>query len=187
MRELVALEKEQAQPSKSKLTYPVKKKRPRRRKVARPVKRRVVVKSRRSRSSSSRSYASRRAPAGGGGGSGEVSFGVGWGTGSGVGFGSGSGEFNLAGFPFPYYLVTLRDKIALNWYRFTGGKELGVEIVVYFKVGRDGKLLELRLERSCGVARFDRAALEAIEKSAPFPPLPKGYDGNYLAIRVIFE
>jgi len=54
-------------------------------------------------------------------------------------------------------------------------------------VGRQGQLLELKLEKSCGVSRIDNYALEAVEKSAPFPPLPRAYEGEYLAIRVIFE
>jgi TonB family protein len=45
-------------------------------------------------------------------------------------------------------------------------------VIVIFEVARDGKLLQVRLKQSSGVAALDRAALNAIRLAAPFRPLP---------------
>jgi protein TonB len=46
--------------------------------------------------------------------------------------------------------------------------------VVRFKVNAAGELLEREIVKSSGKKTLDDAALASIEKSAPFPPMPKG-------------
>jgi TonB family protein len=48
----------------------------------------------------------------------------------------------------------------------------GMPSVVVFKIARDGKLSDLKLERSCGVPDMDKRAMKGVENSAPFAPLP---------------
>ncbi len=105
----------------------------------------------------------------------------------GAGLGSGSEEMKLGNFPYPFFLITVKEKIGFNWAQFMGGRKLGTEIWVYFKINRRGRIIEIKLEKSCGIARFDNYALKAVKDAEPFPRLPSTYSGEYLAIRVIFE
>ncbi len=117
-----------------------------------------------------------------GGGAPTISFGGGLGSGSG-----GGGEMRLGNFPYPFFLITVKEKIGFNWAQLMGGRKLGTEIWVYFKIDRQGRIIEIKLEKPCGISRFDNYALQAVKNSEPFPRLPSTYSGDYLAIRVIFE
>ncbi|GEM_PF-2421871 len=157
-----------------KLVYPRKKKRRKHRYITRK-KSAVVVRRKTSRSS-------RSSPGQEGEGAPTISFGGGAGPG-----GGGGGEMRLGNFPYPFFLITVREKIGFNWAQLMGGKKLGTEIWVYFKINRQGKIVEIKLEKPCGISRFDNYALQAVKDAEPFPRLPSTYSGDYLAIRVIFE
>ncbi len=105
----------------------------------------------------------------------------------GAGVGSGSGEMKLGNFPYPFFLITVKERIGFNWAQIMGGRRLGTEIWVYFKINRQGRIIEIKLEKSCGISRFDSYALKSVKDAEPFPRLPSTYSGDYLAIRVIFE
>lgn len=46
------------------------------------------------------------------------------------------------------------------------------EVLVAFAVGTGGNVKSVRIARSSGVASVDEAALSAVRKAAPFPPIP---------------
>jgi protein TonB len=46
------------------------------------------------------------------------------------------------------------------------------EVVVAFAVGSNGGVRSARVARSSGVSSVDQAALQAIRKASPFPPIP---------------
>ena len=46
------------------------------------------------------------------------------------------------------------------------------EARVSFTVGADGRVLKIALAKSTGNAELDSAALAAVERAAPFPPIP---------------
>jgi protein TonB len=48
------------------------------------------------------------------------------------------------------------------------------EVVVAFAVGSNGSVRSARVARSSGVSAVDQAALQAIRKASPFPPIPQG-------------
>jgi len=48
------------------------------------------------------------------------------------------------------------------------------EVVVSFAVGSNGGVRSARVSRSSGDAGVDQAALQAVRKAAPFPPIPEG-------------
>ncbi|MDQ3266104.1 MAG: TonB C-terminal domain-containing protein [Myxococcota bacterium] len=52
---------------------------------------------------------------------------------------------------------------------------LGNKAVVQVVIGSDGKLLSAELTTKSGSAAWDKAALSAVKKAAPFPPLPKSF------------
>lgn len=55
--------------------------------------------------------------------------------------------------------------------------------VVRFAIGGNGALAGLSIAQSSGSARLDRAAMQVIERAAPFPPPPPGAQRNF-SIRI---
>lgn len=75
---------------------------------------------------------------------------------------------------FGAYMSELQRRIKKAWFP---PRDLETKrVVVVFKIGRDGHLMKLRLERGSGAAVADNAALKAVETAAPFAPLPDGAD-----------
>ncbi|NIM14444.1 MAG: TonB family protein [Candidatus Aminicenantes bacterium] len=120
----------------------------------------------------------------GSGGSGGGSGG-GYGTGTGTGYGPGSGS---GGFPYAYYIETLRSKISSSWYSalVSPGLRGRFVAVVYFKISRNGRIQDLKLEEKSGINALDLSALRAVENAAPFPPLPNTYAHRYLGVHFEF-
>jgi TonB family protein len=122
------------------------------------------------------------------GGSG-LRIGLGEGPGGG-GFGSEYGDqIGLSGFPYQYYLQIISDRVSSSW--FTSLVDPGVSgtffASVYFKILRNGQVVDLKVKESSGIQSLDMSAQRAIQISAPFPPLPSDYEGDYLGIHLIFE
>lgn len=89
-------------------------------------------------------------------------------------------------FEFAYYLQQVRSLIARNWTPPAGAAQ-GAQVVVYFRVTRDGTLTAPRVETSSGNAWFDQAATRAVVLVGHLPPLPLGYAGADLGIHFGFE
>ncbi|MBZ4422311.1 TonB C-terminal domain-containing protein [Myxococcus sp. RHST-1-4] len=56
-----------------------------------------------------------------------------------------------------------------------GSPALGRKTVVQAVIGRDGKLVSATVSAESGSKTWDAAALAAVKKAAPFPPLPESY------------
>lgn len=125
------------------------------------------------------------------GGSGLRIGGIGEGEGGGGGiFGSEYGDqIGLSTFPYTYYLQILTDKISAAW--FTSLVDPGVRgtytVTVFFRIQRDGRVSDLKVEEASEIRSLDLSALRAITTAAPFPPLPEEYDQDFLGIHLIFE
>lgn len=104
----------------------------------------------------------------------------------GLGNGISAATLDGSGFGSPYYLTLVFGKIRDGW-------ENPVEtiatltVTVYFKILKDGQVLDAKVEKSSGIDLFDQSALHSILSSAPFPPLPVEYTGEYLGIHLEFE
>lgn len=111
--------------------------------------------------------------------------GPGSGPGSSLALGGGSGMLSLdsANFPFTYYLRQVTGRIEENWMR--PQQNLG-RVVVYFRIKRDGTILESRIQESSRNQTVDLLASGAIKRSEPFPPLPVEFGGDYLGIYLCF-
>ncbi len=116
-----------------------------------------------------------------GGGTGDGSGG----TGGGWGDGSGGGGY----FPHAYYIDLLRNRISASWYSSLVAPGLRGKYVtgVHFIIGRDGRVSELRVERSSGIDSLDLSARRAVENAAPFAPLPNDFASQYLVVHFEFE
>jgi protein TonB len=52
-------------------------------------------------------------------------------------------------------------------------------VLVQFSVTEGGRLASVRVARSSGSTRLDRAALTVVERAAPFPAPPAGADRSF--------
>lgn len=89
-------------------------------------------------------------------------------------------------FPFSYYLSAIERKVSENWLSTQGGRDGGISCIVYFRLSRNGRVGELRVETPSGNSHFDRSALRAIRSADPFPPLPRAFGESWLGIHFTF-
>lgn len=95
------------------------------------------------------------------------------------------------GVDFGPYLARVLEDVRRNWYNlipeearspfFKKGK-----LAIEFVIDKNGNVEGMRLRESSGDAPLDRAAWGGITASNPFPPLPKEFNGPYLALRFRF-
>ena len=91
-------------------------------------------------------------------------------------------------FEFSYYLQAVRRVVGDNWSPPNGLAPGGpaARSVVYFKIGRDGSVTGIQLERSSGFDFYDLTAVRAVTISQ-LPPLPLGYVGESLGVHFGFD
>ncbi len=73
---------------------------------------------------------------------------------------------------FGGYMAELQRRIKKSW--SPPETDTFKQVIVIFKLKGDGALLKLRLDTTSGSISADTAALRAVEKAAPFQPLPDG-------------
>lgn len=83
------------------------------------------------------------------------------------------------------YMKDLEQRIKRNWTPPKG--DSSKRVVITFTIGRDGRLLSARITKSSGVPLADRAAMSAIELTAPFRPLPPEFKGQSVPIEFTFD
>jgi TonB family protein len=89
-------------------------------------------------------------------------------------------------FPFSYYLAAIERKVSQNWFSGVSSGAEGLTCLVYFRLRRDGRVDDVRIEQGSGNTYFDRSAMRAVRSAAPFPPLPRAFTDNYLGIHFTF-
>lgn len=90
-------------------------------------------------------------------------------------------------FRWAYYLASIRNKIGQHWVPPAGLGGRMARATLYFRIGRDGTVTLARLEDGSGIAFFDQTAMRALQSATPLPPLPAGYDGEWLGVHFGFE
>lgn len=92
-------------------------------------------------------------------------------------------------FPFNYYLELLHKRIQENWnppfQREPEGKS--ITAVVVFRIERDGRIGDIRLEKKAGNFVYDQAVKRTIFNLGKLPPLPPEFEGEFLNLHVEFE
>lgn len=86
---------------------------------------------------------------------------------------------------FGPYMRELQRRIKRNWDPPKGNESK--RVVLIFKVSKDGRLKSLRVYKSSGVVEADKAAINAVELTAPFSPLPPEYKGSDIDIQFTFD
>ncbi|MGE5174790.1 MAG: energy transducer TonB [Hyphomicrobiales bacterium] len=92
-------------------------------------------------------------------------------------------------FRFAYYLAAIRNKIGSRWVPPPGLDARGrmVHATLYFRIGRDGQISVAQVENSSGNAFFDQTAMRALLAATPLPPLPAGYNDEWLGVHFGFD
>ncbi len=83
------------------------------------------------------------------------------------------------------YMRELQRRIKMNWEPPKGNESK--RVVLLFKIARDGRLISHRIYKSSGLPAADRAAMNAVELTAPFKPLPPEYKENSVEIQFTFD
>ena len=105
------------------------------------------------------------------------------GTGAGTPFRGAT--IDNATFNYPYWFTQAFNKISGN-FRNPVAYDGTLVCTIYFQVIKSGRVIELRIAESSGIAAFDDACLTAVDRSAPFPPLPRDFRDEILGISVPF-
>ena len=97
------------------------------------------------------------------------------GTGA-YGVGAPSASANQLSVRFQIYYTELWQTIRRHWVlpEALVQKTKGLEAVLVLRIMRNGALAKVWMEKGSGNDRFDQSALRAVERAAPFPPLPSG-------------
>ena len=112
----------------------------------------------------------------------EDEFGAEYGLGNGISAATVDGM----GFGSSYYLSLVFGRIRDLWDNPVRASAV-LRVTLYFKILKDGRILDAQVEKSSGIDLFDQSAMRAILSSVPFPPLPTEYRGEYLGIHLEFE
>ena len=83
------------------------------------------------------------------------------------------------------YMRDLEQRIKRNWTPPKG--DSSKRVVITFTISRDGRLLNKRIVKQSGSPLADRAAMSAIEQTAPFRPLPPEFKGQSVPIEFTFD
>jgi protein TonB len=96
-------------------------------------------------------------------------------------------QASFTNFPYPWYITQARNALWREWSKLMpeGGAELSA--LVSFSVNKSGYVYDVKVEKVSGDDSFDYAACAAVEKSAPYPPLPEGFEKDVLTVTVEFK
>ena len=86
---------------------------------------------------------------------------------------------------FGPYMRELQRRIKMNWSPPKGNESK--RVVLLFSISRDGRLLNVKVYKSSGIPTCDNAAIQAVQLTAPFKPLPPEYRGDSVDIQFTFD
>ncbi len=86
---------------------------------------------------------------------------------------------------FGPYMRDLQRRIKMNWDPPKGNESK--RVVLLFKIAKDGRLLSCSVFKSSGLPNADKAALNAVQLTAPFRPLPPDFKGQSIDIQFTFD
>lgn len=86
---------------------------------------------------------------------------------------------------FGPYMRDLQKRIKMNWDPPKGNESK--RVVLLFKIAKDGRLLSCSVFKSSGLPGADKAAINAVQATAPFRPLPAEFKGSSIDIQFTFD
>jgi TonB family protein len=90
---------------------------------------------------------------------------------------------------FGPFMADLRQKLKVHWQPALQSRkgQANKRTKVIFRVDRQGQLVNPQILESSNDPSFDAAAMASVAQSAPFMPLPDGFNGPYTEIKYTFE
>ncbi len=92
---------------------------------------------------------------------------------------------DIPDFKYDYYLGLIRNKVDSRWSQPITYAQIK-QTLIEFTINRNGGVDNAVVAESSGDYYFDQTALRAVSLSDPFPPLPRGYNENFLKVRYRF-
>lgn len=86
---------------------------------------------------------------------------------------------------FGPYMKELQRRIKMNWEPPKGNESK--RVVLLFSIARDGRLLNVQVNKSSGLQAADDAAINAVKLTAPFKALPPEFRGEKVEILFTFD
>ncbi len=90
-----------------------------------------------------------------------------------------------ASFKYPYWFTLTWNKLNQN-FRIPIQIDGQVYCDIYFQVIKSGRMIEVKVTSSSGIPQFDEACVAAVERSAPFAPLPRQFLDEIIGITITF-
>ena len=98
------------------------------------------------------------------------------------------GALDDEAFEFAWYRQALTQSLRAAWQKpDLRNLETALRATVYFRVRRNGQIVNIQLARGSGLDMLDRSALRAVYDANPLPPLPYAYEGDSLGVHFYFE
>jgi hypothetical protein len=99
----------------------------------------------------------------------------------------GNAFFDSRGYDITPWAKRMVYRVKKNWIS-PPVSEYGLKGVVgiYLRIGRDGAIGNIYIRKTSGIRPFDQAAFNAIELSAPLPPLPADFPNADLPAYLLF-
>lgn len=94
---------------------------------------------------------------------------------------------DIKGLHFGSYLAITAHDVQLNWCKLIPQETRETtEVTIQFSILKDGEVAEIQVSSPSGNYSLDHAALDAINASAPFKPLPSEFGGDHIGLRMHF-
>ena len=97
----------------------------------------------------------------------------------------GIGLFDTKGFPLGDYKDIIVARVKGKWFIPSNLKNSQGQTTIVFYIEKDGRYTNARIGASSGNSSLDFAALAAVIESNPFPPLPKGFPGDHIGVKLV--
>jgi len=99
----------------------------------------------------------------------------------------GAGPNNTLGDRFAGYADQIRQIVASHWRTGDVNIRSAPMVIATFELMRDGSIRNVQLLQRSGNPSLDFSVQRAIQESAPFPPIPPGFDRSSASVEFWFE
>jgi len=94
--------------------------------------------------------------------------------------------FDTKGFNLDDFEKIIEERIRGNWEIPSNLRDSRGSTTILFYITKDGRYSDAKIEVSSGNMSLDIAALYAVTRSNPFPPLPQGFPADRVGARFVF-
>jgi TonB family protein len=98
----------------------------------------------------------------------------------------GGATYDAKGFPLDQYINVIKELAKGNWEIPSNLRNSQGSTTILFYISKNGNSTGARIDVSSGNLSLDIAALSAVLKSNPFPPLPVGFPADRVGVRFVF-